>query len=142
MFKLIVISGHPGAGKTTLAKELSKHLEYVILERDDFKKNLVEMGLEKVSSNINLGALSYELFFQTLRFFLNIKEGGVIVVSNFDNAIAKARFSEWVNNQNAKTFEIHCFAKPETLIKRFQKRAFSKERMTYHEDIKRMEEFK
>ncbi len=59
--KLIVFSGLPGTGKSTLAEALGKQLHIPVFARDWLETVLLRNGLQPTSSDKPLGYVAYEL---------------------------------------------------------------------------------
>lgn len=65
MAKVIVISGPPAAGKSTLAISLGKELALPILAKDDLKESLFDsLGYSDRAHSIRIGRAAFELQFQ------------------------------------------------------------------------------
>jgi predicted kinase len=65
MAKVIVISGPPAAGKTTLAKSLQKDLNLPILAKDNIKESLYDsLGYSDRTYSRKIGRAAFELQFQ------------------------------------------------------------------------------
>ena len=45
MYKVIWLTGLPSAGKTTIANELNKHLNGIVLDGDDIRGSHISSGL-------------------------------------------------------------------------------------------------
>ena len=75
---LVLMAGLPGAGKTTLALELARKLQWYVIDKDEQKEVLLKHGLD----NEQAGILAYELSFQTIRNVLTKQRASVI----FDTA--------------------------------------------------------
>lgn len=43
---LLQMSGFPGSGKSTLAKEISKHIDVVVVDRDVIKSSMIASGVD------------------------------------------------------------------------------------------------
>jgi predicted kinase len=59
--KLIIFSGLPGTGKSTLAETLGKELSIPVFAKDWLEAALLRSGLEPVTTDKSLGFAGYEL---------------------------------------------------------------------------------
>jgi predicted kinase len=69
--QLIIITGRPGSGKTTLAHILAKELRCPVLSRDEFKEGLVntfDSSHKELGPDVNLTI--YNVFFQAAELLL------------------------------------------------------------------------
>ena len=71
---LLQMAGFPGAGKSTLAKEISKYIDVVIIDRDVIKSSMIESG---VDLNIVADA-SYHVVFSLCKYYLGINKNVII----------------------------------------------------------------
>ena len=80
---VIVVTGPPGSGKTTLAHALAKHIHCPALCRDEFKEGYVHsLGGTHASLGNGIDQRLYDVFFQTVDF----------VVSNGVSVVVEAAF--------------------------------------------------
>jgi broad-specificity NMP kinase len=76
--KCVIVTGRPGAGKTTLSKKLSESLHMPMLSRDEIKEGFVNsygVSHEKLPADTNRKVT--DLFFSATQMFL---ESGVSIV--------------------------------------------------------------
>ena len=59
--KLIIFSGLPGTGKSTLAEAVGRHLGIPVFAKDWLEATLIRSGLKPVSDDRTLGFAGYEL---------------------------------------------------------------------------------
>jgi len=63
---LIMMAGLPGAGKTTLSKELGNDLGWQVINKDEYKEALMKRGLGDDESSREAYEESFRLVFSTL----------------------------------------------------------------------------
>ncbi|MBD3355413.1 AAA family ATPase [Candidatus Woesearchaeota archaeon] len=119
---LIVISGTPGTGKTTLAKKLMNILNYPLLDVKDFikEKNLAESYDQKRKTNIiDIKKLNKEIIKEIKKVQKQHKLPGIIIESHLSHYLPK------------KYVDLCIITKTDikTLKKRLQKRDYSKEKI-------------
>jgi predicted kinase len=84
---LIVITGRPGSGKTTLAHALAKEVHCPAFCRDEFKEGLVNTtGLNHASLGQDINWQIYETFFQAVGFMVS-KNVSLIVEAAFQHKL-------------------------------------------------------
>src|ERR1700733_9059285 len=72
--KCIVVTGRPGAGKSTLAKELAKLLYMPVISRDEIKEGYVNtFGVRHEELPPDSNSIATEIFFDTVSFLLGRK---------------------------------------------------------------------
>jgi predicted kinase len=71
---LLQMAGFPGSGKSTLAKEISRHIDVVVIDRDIIKSSMMEsgVGLDIVNN------ASYSVVFSLSKYYLNINKNVII----------------------------------------------------------------
>jgi predicted kinase len=138
---LIVIWGWPGTGKTTLARRLARDLELPLVHKDGVKEKLFDsLGWNDRAWSKQLSRASNALLFYFAESLLAAGQA-VVIESNFDEGAA-APLRRLQARYNALLIQIHCQARPETLLQRWQARAASGLRHPGHADAANLEEFK
>jgi predicted kinase len=138
---LIIVSGLPGAGKTTLAKWLSDELHLPLIYRDGLKELLFDsLGWSDREWSRTLGRASYELLYYVLEMQVCFGRS-CIVESNFDPEQASLRLQALRQKCDFEPFQIQCVADSAVLVQRYRQRAFSSERHPGHTDNVSYDEF-
>jgi predicted kinase len=115
---LVVVTGMPSSGKTTLAETLAPRLGLPLVAKDDLKESLFEsLGAGDVSWSGRLGAAAYDLIFALARTML---AAGVslIVEANFFHDHERS-FEELPDH---RLVQLHCDAPLEVLLERYGRR--------------------
>ncbi|MDQ2902886.1 MAG: ATP-binding protein [Ktedonobacteraceae bacterium] len=131
---LIIISGPPGAGKTTLGRYLAQELHLPFLNKDDIKELLFDnLGWSDRPWSRKLGMTSYELLYHFIE--VQLRAGGSLITeSNFDPLYAGARFLSLKERYGFEPIQIQCFTEGTVLLERIKARSTSGERHPGHEE--------
>jgi predicted kinase len=131
---LIVVSGPPCAGKTTLAKLLGQHYTLPVMGKDALKEVLFEtIGLRRHERPRVFWRASVELLFQFVETQLTARQS-CIVESNFRADVDGPRFLALHERFSFVAISVHCFADVDVLFERFKERSKSTERHPGHQD--------
>jgi predicted kinase len=128
---LVVVTGPPASGKSTLAERLSEVLELPLVTKDGIKETLFDsLGTGDRDWSRRLGEASWQILFHVVGAALR---GGssLVVEGNFEAAYAQAGFASM---PPFHAVEVYCTAPDEILIARYRERADAGERHPGHVD--------
>lgn len=132
---LVIVSGPPGAGKTTLARRLGPVLGTPVIAKDDIKESLfASLGWSDRAWSRKLGSATWGLLFLLVDRFMEAGTS-VLLESNFDRGLHAEHLSELARRHGAVLAEVHCTADVETLSRRYRERETSGERHPGHEGV-------
>jgi predicted kinase len=132
--KIIIVTGKPAAGKSTLANWLSKELQIPLVSKDSIRELLFDrLGWNDRPWAQLLGRASIDMMF----YFANteLATGHSIILDNsFNPEMSNSRFQDLLNKHHADSIQIVCASDRETLFKRFKTRAEIGNRRPGHGD--------
>ncbi|MCX6049790.1 MAG: AAA family ATPase [Chloroflexi bacterium] len=139
---LIIITGLPCTGKTTLGRRLAQALGWPFVHKDGIKEMLFEhLGGSDRTWSKQLGRASSELLYYFAETQLIVGRS-LVIESNFDPAFATPRLLALQEKYGFVPIQIQCQAEGDVLFRRFQKRSESGERHLGHGDHLNYAEFK
>ncbi len=137
---LIIVTGRPAAGKTTLARWLSKELNLPVISKDGVREILFDQfGWKDREWARQLGRVSIELMFYFTQ--AQLASGNSIILDNaFHPDLTTPRVLALKAQTDTEIIQIICNAKSDTLFQRFIERAKSGNRHPGHGDFEVQEE--
>ena len=119
---LVIVSGPPGAGKTTIAKRMGAELELPVFDRDDLKDTMFEaLGWSGRAWSKRVGGAAWDLLFLIGERLLD-RRVSVILETNFERDSSLDRLRAMCERTSSEVVEIHCCASPAVLARRFRER--------------------
>lgn len=137
---VVIVSGPPAAGKTSIVHGLARGLELPLIAKDDLKESLFEsLGIGDIDWSRKLGAATWEQLFLITEKLL---EGGTsfVVESNFEPEKHNERLRILREKHTFTPVEVHVTASEQTLTDRFTRRITDTERHPGHHEPETPEE--
>lgn len=128
---LLIVTGGPASGQTTLARRLADDFCLPLFSKDDLKEQLLDsLGWEDGADSRRLGPASYDLLFLVARRLLHTGTS-VILESNFypDHGLILANL---ISPAPAHAIQILLFAQGPVLVERYRARDVSGRRHPGH----------
>lgn len=131
---LIIVSGLPATGKTTLAKQLSNLLDIPLLSKDTVKEFLFDtLGSRDREWSRNLGKISNDFLYVVADELLHTNSS-LVLENSFETQYALPKFTELLHKHHAELIEVHCTTHRDIRRHRFVDRNESGDRHPGHVD--------
>lgn len=129
---VILITGHPATGKTTLAKALTQELALPLLYRDRLKETLGDvLGWSTDEWSRRLGSATWKLLYDLVDMLLQAKVSH-IVESNFDPNHDSPKWQVLYKRYSLHLIQLRCEAEPEIVLVRNRRRVETGQRHPIH----------
>lgn len=139
--KLIIVSGAPASGKTTLAHKLSNNVQMPLFSKDVIKEHMFDvLGFSDREYSKKIGAASYAILYTFIEELLKQKVS-LITETAFSSEYDSAIFNDLIDTYNCKALQLVCNPDPKVLYSRFVHRSQSVERHPGHVDHEFYKEF-
>lgn len=136
---LIIVSGPPASGKSTLARQFARELGLPLIYKDGIKESLFDsLGWQDRPWSKKLGNATYHLLYYFLETTL-VAGVPLIVESNFAS-IATAEFKRIQEMHPFRAFQVMCYADGQVLVDRYTARASDPKRHPGHVDLETLPE--
>lgn len=138
--KLVIVTGRPGSGKTTLAKELGKTLNLPVVSRDEIKEGYVNtFGIKHDELPKDANKTATEIFFKSIKFLLE-NNISVIAEAAFKHQVWKAEIIKLQNSANI--FMVICEVDLEIAAKRHLQRGLDNPKREFFHGDNRVTHFR
>jgi predicted kinase len=131
---VVIVTGPPASGKTTLGARLAAELGWPFVSRDALKELLFDqLGWSDRDWSRKLGGASWDLLYTVLDLLL-VGRASLVVESNFQAALDGARFRQLQQRHGFQAIQLVCSADDATLRRRYEARASDGTRHPGHVD--------
>lgn len=139
---LIIVTGRPASGKSTLAHWLAEELQLPVVGKDHIREVLFDrLGWRDREWARLLGRAAIDLMFYFAR--QELAAGRSVIMDNaFGPKASAPRFRDFLDQANAGCIQIVCDAESDILWQRFQERAARGGRHPGHGDRDVLEELR
>lgn len=137
---MVVVTGPPAGGKTTLGRRLAADLGAPFLSKDAIKETLYDsLGWTDKAGSRRLGVASFEVLYVVLDALL---AAGVpaVIEAPFDPQMAATELKRLQARYPCRIVQVLCWAEVKTLIERYRSRNDSGERHPGHIQTDMMDE--
>lgn len=126
---LIIITGLPAAGKTTLATALGAQLHLPVVSKDDYKQVLLDLMPEdeRLIRNSEAGKASYFVMLKVAEVLLTAEQS-LIMETHFYRGISELNIIPVADRYQARVLQIFCDAGIEELKRRHAARVAAQTR--------------
>ena len=129
---LIIVSGLPATGKSTLARHLATHFALPLMTKDMMKETLYDvLGYADLSHSRRLGQACMLLLYQFAEAVLRT-EHSCVIEGTFHPALSLPDLLRLQQHCPFVPLEIRCLAEPSVLVERWKRRRASGERHPGH----------
>jgi len=131
--KIIIITGYPGTGKTTLGKHLAEKYNIPFISKDGIKEILFDaLGWKDREWSMKLGGASYDIMFYLAKSLLLCDRP--FILETYFSRISEKELKSLRDSFNISPLQIICDATADIIKKRVKKRYESGERHPGHVD--------
>jgi broad-specificity NMP kinase len=132
---IVIITGMPGTGKTSLGKALSEKYHFPMISKDGLKERMFDtLGWNDKEWSLKISAASHRVMDYIIEEELKANHS-IIVESNFKHDIDSERFKHIQERFGCEIVQVLCWANGEMIFERFISRIDNAERHHGHVEI-------
>lgn len=138
--KLVIVTGRPGSGKTTLSKKLGKILYFPVVSRDEIKEgyvNTFDVKHDKLPKDTN--RIATEIFFKNIRLLLSNKVS-LVAEAAFQHKIWKPEIIKF--KKYSDIIIVYCEVTAKVAAQRHLERGLNNPKREFFHGDKRVSYFK
>ena len=133
--KVIIVTGHPATGKTTLAHKFADELNLPLLWKDQTKESLSNtLGTGSDEWSRKSSGATWALLYQHIETLLKANVS-FITEANFDPQYANAEWKRLASRYDFRPIQVLCESDPDVLLQRYIGRIQSGKRHAGHVDV-------
>ena len=129
----VIVTGLPASGKTTIAREIAKQLNFELLDKDDFLEKLFQrFEVHSVDDRKQLSRQSDRAFQEAA-----VRSGSAVLVSHWRRPLDSndsGTPAEWLAQEYTRIVEVVCQCPPKVALKRFLTRKRHSSHLDTHND--------
>jgi len=130
---LIIVTGAPGTGKTTLSERVAERFRLPLINKDGIKETLLDsLGANDREESKRLGVPSYMLLYHFLESLMQAGNSSIIE-SNFKPEYDSERL-HLIKKYSFTPLQVFCSADEEIILERYKERGHSGTRHPGHFD--------
>jgi predicted kinase len=118
---VVIVSGLPATGKTTLAHRIGNEFKLPVFVKDDLKEIIADSICAYDPSAKGLGTASHQILFYTTKQFIE-NDLSLVIEGNFKDTEHTQEFIEYLKASNKRVVEIQCTATYELRLERYDSR--------------------
>ncbi len=119
---IIVVTGLPCTGKTTLAIQIATHFDLPLITKDGIKEIMFDvLGCEDRSHSKQMSRATMEIMFHLMAALLAGKTS-LVVVANFLPELSRPQFQGLISRFDCQLIEVLCVTTGDILLERFKNR--------------------
>lgn len=139
---LVIITGKPATGKTTLGQRLAADLALPYFSKDGVKETLFDaLGVDDLAWSRRLGMASFALLRYVTDVTLSARRS-LMVEANFLAEYDAPFYQTMAERHGARVAQVWLTAQSETLAQRFERRAASERRHPGHLELAHLDGFR